>query len=151
MFSRQGFTLIEVLLVATILAMIAGFSIGIYDNYSRNMELESTGKNIIYDLRQMRAYAAAGVDQRKWGIHLSNGTQDYYELFSTPTDYADAGKTRVSANYLPATLHFVKPAEGVNLDIIFSSISGNTTADFFTVGAPGGSMTINVTASGAVY
>jgi prepilin-type N-terminal cleavage/methylation domain-containing protein len=151
MLQRQGFTLLEVLLVASLLAMIAGFSVGIYDNYGRNMELNSTGKNIIYDLRQMRSNAASGADQRNWGIHLANGAQDYYELFSTPTNYADAGKTIISAEYLPATLHFIKPAEGFNLDIVFSRITGNTTADFLTIGSQGGSKTINVTASGAVY
>jgi prepilin-type N-terminal cleavage/methylation domain-containing protein len=151
MLNRQGFTLLEVLLVVSLLAMIAGFSIGIYDNYGRNMELSSAGKNIVYDLRQMRSNAAAGVDQRNWGIHLVNGTVDYYEIFSTPTNYADAGKTIISTEYLPGTVRFTKPTESANLDFVFSNISGDTTADFFTIDSLGNSKTINVTTSGTIY
>ncbi|HTW96215.1 MAG TPA: prepilin-type N-terminal cleavage/methylation domain-containing protein [Candidatus Methylomirabilis sp.] len=150
MFRSQGFTLLEVLLVAALLAMIAGFSIGIYDNYGRNADLNSTAKNIIYDLRQMRSAAAAGENRRNWGMHLVNGSQDYYELFSSPTNYADPEKTMILSEYLPAGLHFVSPAEGISQDVIFASITGDTAAAAITIASSGSSVTINITASGAV-
>jgi prepilin-type N-terminal cleavage/methylation domain-containing protein len=151
MLKRDGFTLLEILLVMALLTMIAGFSVGVYDNYGRNLGLNATAQNIIYDLRQTRSFAAGGVDRRNWGIHLVNGTQDYYEIFSTPTNYSDPSKVITSSEYLPAAIYFSKPTEGNDLDIIFSSISGNTTADSLSLTAQGNTKTINITVSGAVY
>jgi prepilin-type N-terminal cleavage/methylation domain-containing protein len=151
MAKRGGFTLLEVLLVTAIMALIAGFSVGIYRNYGKGIELNAARKNIIYDLRQMQARAASGENRRNWGAHFVNGAQDYYELFSTPTNYADAGKIIASVVNLPATITFTDPAEANNLDIIFSSISGGTGADSVTIGSESNNQTINVTASGAVY
>jgi prepilin-type N-terminal cleavage/methylation domain-containing protein len=151
MFNRRGFTLLEVLLVVSLLAMIAGFSVASYRNYGKTVEIDAVAKNIIYDLRQARSRAAAGEDRRNWGAHFANGAQDYYELFSTPTNYLDVSKTVISAIYLPATVHFITPAESANLDLIFSSIAGETTADFLTINSEDNTRTINVTASGAIY
>jgi prepilin-type N-terminal cleavage/methylation domain-containing protein len=151
MHSNQGFTLLEVLLVAAMLALIAGFSVGIYDNYSRSAQLDATGKNIISSLRQMQSYAMAGNGRLNWGVHFVNTSPNYYELFSSPTNYADAGKVTLGLVYLPGTIYFTTPSAGNTLDIIFSDISGNTSATSLTIAYPGGSRIINVTASGAAY
>jgi prepilin-type N-terminal cleavage/methylation domain-containing protein len=151
MAKRGGFTLLEVLLVTALMAMIAGFSVGVYRNYGKGIELNAVKKNIVYDLRQMQVRASAGENRRNWGAHFVNGAQDYYELFSSPTNYADAGKTTFITVYLPSTVIFTKPADSSNLDIIFSSISGNASADFVTLSSEGNGQTVNVTASGAVY
>jgi putative salt-induced outer membrane protein YdiY len=57
----------------------------------------------------------------------------------------------LSLVYLPGTVSFTTPSSGNNLDVVFSAISGNTTATSLTIASPNGSKTINVTASGAVY
>jgi prepilin-type N-terminal cleavage/methylation domain-containing protein len=151
MAKRGGFTLLEVILVTTLMAMIAGFSVGVYRNYGKGIELNAVKKNVIYDLRQMQVRASAGENRRNWGAHFVNGAQDYYEVFSSPTNYADVGKTIINIVYLPSTVIFTKPAEGVNFDMIFSSILGSANADFITVSSEGNGQTVNVTASGAVY
>jgi prepilin-type N-terminal cleavage/methylation domain-containing protein len=148
---NKGFTLLELLLVVTILAILASFSASSYRNYGKSVELDSVGKNIVYDLRQMRSRAAAGDTRRNWGAHFVNGVQDYYELFSTPTNYADAGKTIVSSVYLPTTVKFTTPAESANLDIIFASIAATTNANSVIINSEGVTKTINVTASGTAY
>lgn len=151
MSQRSGFTLLEVLLVMAIMAMIAVFSVSSYRNYSKSIELDSTSKNIVYDLRQMQVRAASGESRLNFGAHLVNGTSDYYELFSSPTNYLDVSKNIISKIDLPVTVYFSSPIEGANKDIIFSSISGGTNADFLIITSEGNSKTVNVTASGAVY
>jgi hypothetical protein len=99
----------------------------------------------------MQTYASAGNGRFNWGIRFFNTSPNYYELFSTPTNYADAGKVTLSLVYLPGTVSFTTPSSGNNLDVVFSAISGNTTATSLTIASPNGSKTINVTASGAVY
>jgi len=142
---------LEVLLVAALLVIISTFSVGMYRNYGVNVQLDSVRKNIIYDLRQIQVRAAAGEDRRNWGAHFVNGAQDYYELFSTPTNYSDAGKATLSIVYLPGTISFIRPAASASQDIIFSSIAGGTTADYVSISAENIIKIINVTVSGAVY
>jgi len=151
MVKHGGFTLLEVLLVTALMAMIASYSIGVYRNYGKGIEVTATKKNIVYDLRQMQVRAASGENRRNWGAHFVNGAQDYYELFSSPTNYADSGKTIISVVYLPSTIIFTNPAEGNNLDIIFASISAGASANSVTISSEGSGQTVNVTASGAVY
>jgi prepilin-type N-terminal cleavage/methylation domain-containing protein len=151
MSNHGGFTLLEVLLVAALLAMIATFSVGVYRNYGVNIQLEATRKNIIYDLRQMQVRAAAGESRRNFGAHFVNGSQDYYELFSTPSNYADGGKTTLSLVYLPGTVVFIRPSNNASQDIIFSSITGATTADYITISSENNAKSVNTTASGSVY
>jgi prepilin-type N-terminal cleavage/methylation domain-containing protein len=151
MLNQRGFTLLEVLLVVAVLGVMASFSVGVYRNYGANVQLDATRKNIIYDLRQMQVRASAGENRRNWGAHFVNGVQDYYELFSTPTNYADAGKTTINLVYLPGTISFIRPANSTNQDIIFAEITGATTADYVSINSENTTKTINVTVSGAVY
>jgi hypothetical protein len=99
----------------------------------------------------MRVRAAGGEDRLNFGGHFVNGATDYYELFSSPSNYLDAGKKILSVVNLPITVKFAAPAEGVNKDILFNSISGDVSADFLTISSEGNNKTINVTASGAAY
>ncbi|MFZ5364091.1 MAG: pilus assembly FimT family protein [Patescibacteria group bacterium] len=147
----SGFTLLEVLLVIALLGILAGFSASSFRNYGKSVEIDLAGKNIIHDLRQMRARAAAGENRRNWGAHFVNGTRDYYELFSTPTDYADAAKIIINTIYLPSTIEFSTPSEGSGLDIIFSSISAATSANFIIINSEDIEKTINITTLGTVY
>ena len=145
MINSKGFTLLEILLVVALMAVLAGFSVAVYRNYGASIQLD------IYDLRQMQTRAAAGQGRLNWGAHFVNGAQDYYELFSSPSNYADGGKLTLSLVYLPGNVIFTRPANSSNQDIIFASITGATTADYVTISADNNAKSVNVTASGSVY
>jgi len=151
MINSKGFTLLEILLVVALMAVLAGFSVAVYRNYGASIQLDATRKNIIYDLRQMQTRAAAGQGRLNWGARFFNGTSDYYELFSSPSNYADIGKLTLSLVYLPGNVIFTRPANNSNQDIIFASITGATTADYVTISADNNAKNINVTVSGSVY
>lgn len=148
---KTGFTLLELLLTISILAIIAGFGVSSYRNYGKNAELELTGKSIINDLRHIRIKASSGNERRAWGIHFVNGMDDYYELFSTPTTYSDGSKIITDTIYLPRSVELNNPSEGMTTDILFSSITGATTNHSITIESEGVQKTITVTTSGTVY
>ncbi len=130
---QNGFTLLELMLVIGILVIIATISRDFYGSFVPGAQLEDNAKTIIYDLRNTRDKAMNGQDSRLWGIHFVNGASDYYEIFSTPTDYSDATKTILVTNYLRNGIIFSSPAEGNNLDIIFNQISGQVASSSVTI------------------
>lgn len=130
---QNGFTLLELMLVIGILVIIATISRDFYGSFVPGAQLEDNAKTIIYDLRNTRDKAMNGQDSRLWGIHFFNGASDYYEIFSTPTDYSDVTKTILVTNYLRNGIIFSSPAEGNNLDIIFNQISGQVASSSVTI------------------
>jgi hypothetical protein len=91
-----------------------------------------------------------GQDDRIWGVHFVNSSSDYYEVFSTPSNYADLAKTVLVTSYLKTGINFSYPADGQSVDIIFSKISGTTTAANIIINAGLDTKTISVQGQGLV-
>lgn len=150
-FLTQGFTLFEVLVTISVLAVLSAAGVGYYRNFVRNVEFDSVAKGIIFDLKNAQSKAMAGEDDVKWGIHFVNGSEDYYELFSTPTSYSDTLAIVKTTVYLPGAIAFSTPAEGVAADIIFDKITGAPSNSTVTIFFEGESKTITATAAGNIY
>lgn len=148
--TKRGFSLLEILLVLGIIAVLGSTSIGIYRNFVKNVELKTVTQGIRADLKTARSKAQAGEENYKWGIRFANSTQDYYEVFSTPTDYADAGKQIRETIYLRGGVTFSNPTESNNKDVIFARISGTTTEATITAIFDGQAESVSVGATGAV-
>lgn len=108
---------------------------------------------IIFDLKQAQAKAMAGEEGRKWGVHFINNSEDYYEIFSTPTNYDDASKTIETTLYLSASISFTAPIASASSTVIFDKIKGITAGTSIIVvsSISGGTKTITVTAGGSIY
>ena len=142
--------MIEVLLVVAIIGILAALGTSSYFGYLKSVEIDSVSREIVSGLREAQGRAMAGESGKKWGVHFVNGDSDYYELFSTATDYA--GATVSSAAYLRPGVEFASPALGGSLDIIFSRISGTIAAtSTVVISSAGGTATTTVTAIGNIY
>ena len=146
-----GFTLLEVLIVVAIIGTLGAAGVAYYRNYAQNVEVSTASSLVASALKNARSRAMTGQDERKWGVRFVNGTQDYYELFSTPTTYADAATLVESTEYLLAGVTLTDPTDSTTKDIIFSRIAGTTTAFSVSMTAQTGSATVSVSAVGTVY
>jgi len=144
--NKKGITLIETLLVIGVLAILAVTGSSIYRNYSKNVELEANASAIISDLKSVQSKSMNGEEGLKWGIRFVNGTDDYYEIFSTATDYSGALVKRKA--YLTDIITFSSPTD----DIIFDKIRGTVDAQKQVVLTfEGTNKTITVTTLGTIY
>ena len=147
---NRGFTLLEILIVISILVIISSIGVGSYLNYARNIEINSVTQNVIFDLKQTQSKAMTGEGSFKWGVHFVNSTRDYYEIFSTPTDYSDVSKVTTATNYLSSSISFSNPAEGFTKDIIFNKISGGTVATSIVLSSQYNTSTISISSIGNI-
>lgn len=146
----SGFTLLELMLVIGILVIIATMSRDFYGSFVPEAQVAENAKTIIYDLRNTRDKAMNGQDDRLWGIHFVNGASDYYEIFSTPTDYSNVLKTILVTSYLRNGIVFTSPAESSNLDIIFGKINGQVASSSITIKSGVNSKTVFVKEQGLI-
>ena len=90
----------EVLIVVCIMTIISSIGAGFYVNYNKGVEIDSAVQVVVFDLKQAQGKSMIGEGGFKWGIHFVNAADDYYEIFSTPTDYSSGSKVILSTNYL---------------------------------------------------
>lgn len=151
MFTMRGFSLLEVLMVVSIIAVLGTAGVGYYRNFAKNVEVKNFSQTLVSDLKYARSLSISGESSLKWGVHAVNGADDYYEIFSTPTTYTDASKSVTSTTTLPRGLTWTSPAESASKDIIFNRISGTTTADTLIINSENGNTTVTITSLGVVY
>lgn len=122
---KKGFTLLELIIVITILTIIAaGVSLSL-NNARRRSDLDSSATVIVSSLRSTQSKALDGSDSKNWGVSFdsANGKS------SVITDDG-IQKIVIEENYLPASikLNAASLASGCN-EIIFSKPRGETTQD----------------------
>ena len=150
--TSKGFTLLELIIVVAIVGILAAGGAAAFRNSGKNVELSSVVNVLRADLKQMQSKAMIGEDGMKWGAHLVNATpSNYYELFSTPTNYADDGKVVTATTTLAQGISFSDPVSGQTKDIIFNKITGTTSATTTTLVSEGLTQTITVTTIGTIY
>ncbi len=150
-FYKRAFSLIEVLIVISVLAILAAAGSGYYRNYMGEIQLDSAVGNLTSDLKIARAKAMSGEDDRRWGIHFVNGTEDYYEVFSTPDNYSNPGIVIDTTTHLSFGAVFTNPTEGNSKDVIFDKIKGSTASTTIVISSDIFEKTITISSEGNIY
>ncbi len=149
--SSRGFSLLELLIVIAIIAVLGTVGAGFYRGFVKSVEIQSISKTIAGDLRLVRSKSMIGEGGVKWGAHFVNvsGGSQYYELFSTPTNYA--GGTVTSTTTLSSGVTFSDPSSGASKDVIFTKISGTTTPSTVVLLSESTYATTTISSIGTVY
>lgn len=153
---KNGFTLLEVILVLAILATVSAIGFSYLGGFKSGADLDETTNQVVGKLRETQQKAMAGEDNKKWGVHFYNDNTDatlsYYEIFSG-NDYA--GGTIVEKIYLTSLAvdaRFDTPPAGQSVDIIFSKITGApASAQNIVISLQGVIKTINIETSGRIH
>ncbi len=101
---RAGFTLIEVLLAITIIAIIAGVGIPVYQSVQVRNDLDITATTVAQSIRRSQVLSQGMDGDTSWGVLIQTGsitvfrgssyaTRDttFDEVFSVPTSIVPSG------------------------------------------------------------
>jgi|SRR3990167_4314928 len=69
---KTGFTLIEILLVVTIIGILSGLSLPFYSRLILQNTISDTAENLVGSLRKAQIYTIAGKDGSDWAVNYSN-------------------------------------------------------------------------------
>lgn len=118
---KPGFTLIEVLVSITLLAVLAGFSLTVTLDSYRSYNFRSQQELLVSLLQRARAQAMANINQMPHGLHLDAASASYTLFQGGSFAYRDPSQDLIF------TGNSVQSLSGLS-DIIFTQLSGTTTA-----------------------
>lgn len=71
---QTGFTLIELLLAVTIIGLLAGLSVPVYETFVRRNDLDITAQAVAATLRRAEAYARSSNSDSAWSVEVQATT-----------------------------------------------------------------------------
>lgn len=106
--ARQGFTLIELLLSVSVIMIIAGMSVPIYQLFQVRNDLDIATATIVQSTRRAQALSQAVDGDISWGINIQSGSITLFkgesyaardttfdEIFEVPTSITPSGIAEV--------------------------------------------------------
>lgn len=94
-FSRHGFTLIEVLLVALVLVVVAGLTVPNFSTTFQKFELKKTAEDIVYVMRYAQSRAITKGKSVRLEFNV-DGREYWLSEISTDEDTAELMYTKIS-------------------------------------------------------
>jgi prepilin-type N-terminal cleavage/methylation domain-containing protein len=115
----SGFTLLEVLLSVTIMTIIVGISVPVYETFVRRNDMDLAAQNLVLTLRRAQSYARSVKSDAVWSVEVESGAVTLFqgtdfgsrdtafdESFPLPPSVTPSGLTEVQFskfNALPST------------------------------------------------
>lgn len=148
--SRNGFTMLEILIVVALLGLLGALSLVSFVNSRRAQDLVTAGNDVLSVLRLAQAKALAGEAGEQWGVRLE---QSQYILFRGA---AFAGSPATTAYALPSAIEIADAAlAGGGQEVVFRRLDGATaqagTLNVRVRGSANQVFAITIDASGRAY
>lgn len=110
---KNGFTLLELLLVIALVALIAGLSIPFYSNFIVRNYLNTSSSSLVQTVEKAQNYAKSGKQDATWGVYMTSSDYTLYkgtsyaardtnldELYTFPSGIAHGGLTEIHFDHL---------------------------------------------------
>lgn len=120
----SGFSLIEILLVISTLAILSTSTFIWFAGYQRQTEVSSAAKKIISSLRDAQSRSISGKDFKKWGV-LFEDTNNKFILFSDNEGVMEITEEFFLSSFITLESNFTAGCD----KIIFEKNKGSTTQD----------------------
>ena len=115
-----GISMLEILLVVALIAIVAGFSVPVYQSFQVQNDLDIAATTLAQTLRRAQISSQGMRDDTQWGVYVKSGDitlfqgasytgrdVDYDEVYSVPT------------TIIPSS----------NWEVVFDKYTGNLAAD----------------------
>lgn len=140
--SSKGFTLLEVLLVISILALIAGFAIPLSQQFQRKTDLENAIIHTVQALRSTLGKSTAIEENSSWGVYAQLGGLTIFQ----GVDFLTRDPSFDETLPFPPT---VQPSG--TTEFVFQKLSGEPlSAGTLTLSSFSDSHSITVTSTGSI-
>ena len=118
--ARQGFTLIEILVVIGIMGLLVAITFASYRIFSRQVDLETTAQKILSTLQLARNQTQASEDETQYGVHFEVSK---YVLFKGAT-YNAADPNNKDYDLTSAEIYEINLGGGS--EVVFDRIRGTS-------------------------
>ena len=136
--NSKGITVIELLLVVSILMIIGTLSTAFYSRFLTQNSVDDTVNRLVGSFRKAQIYSMMGKQNNTWGVRYTAATKTI-TLYLTSNSAFDENFT-----------HNNNITVNGFTDILFARITGTTTASSITVNGGNNSKTITINSAGVV-
>lgn len=145
---KNGFTLIELILVVVIVSLIAAISSPFYSRFLLQNSVENTTSQLLGTLRKAQTYAMAGKQTSAWSVNYSSNTITLY----IGTTFAGHDNTYDETFSVNPNVTLSCPLCTNGTDISFARINGSPTptAATITISSGNNSEIITLNSQGVV-
>ena len=141
--SKEGFTLLEVLMSVAIIGLLAGISIPVYRSLQIRSDLDIAVSILINNLRRAQVLSQANQEGLKWGVNVSSGLVTLFggESFASRTPDLD------EVSQISDTITF----SGID-EVVFSRLLGDpiNSGDIVLTALSGDTRTISINLKGSI-
>lgn len=146
---KRGYTLIELLIVLSIIAALGVIGTIDYANYRSQQGFVTVRANIVTVLRTAQLRAIAQEDSQPWGVYFSNLGSTFYQVFKG-SDYL-TGTPVENKRFLGRGISFAQPATNATSQVVFAKRTGLPTAPLTVkIALRGATSTITINAQGNI-
>jgi Tfp pilus assembly protein FimT len=150
--SESSFTLVETLIVVTILAGLVGFAFVELAKFKTRHSFDLDAESLVAALSNAQSKAVQQENGSAWGVRFTNGAQNTYAIFSGATF---STSTVVTEENLSAASVYTSPPSSSSTDVVFNKLTGAPSGGEKSIAIQrlGGSeiYTITVSSIGKIY
>jgi len=147
---KQGFTLIEIIIVIAVIFFLVSVSIVSYRYFEKTTELEKTTQNIITTLKLAQAKTTSSEEASQYGIHFEN---DKYISFKGDAYQPESEDNKIYNISNRLEIYDID-LSGEGSDVVFQRISGKTeqngNVSIRTISNPSSFKIIDIKSSGII-